>query len=206
MYQLRHGLFGVLALTISSPLFAADMPYKPPIPVPVVASGWTGFYAGGELGFKSVTDDWTTNCVDAGGAPLGTCGSPFSLIVLPGAPDSSASNKFSTANFRYGAYVGFMVPAVSPMGGWHRRRQWPVGAMQPSHQLSVVGTGLWSMRRCSDECASLNSDSTMPSASCRPHASLNRNSISRIASSSALVVVTSPYHYSQNSAYAEWSP
>src|SRR5215471_11109794 len=39
--------------------------------------------------------------------------------------------------------------------------------------------------------ASSRSESTMPSGSCRPHASLNLNSISRIASSSALVI-TSP--------------
>src|SRR5262249_46064952 len=37
--------------------------------------------------------------------------------------------------------------------------------------------------------ASSTSDSTMASGSCRPHASLNRNSISRIASSSALVML-----------------
>src|SRR3979490_323870 len=40
--------------------------------------------------------------------------------------------------------------------------------------------------------ASSTRDSTMPSGSCRPHASLNRNSISRIASSSALVMMTFP--------------
>src|SRR4030081_1854773 len=40
--------------------------------------------------------------------------------------------------------------------------------------------------------ASSTRDSIMPSASCRPHAWLNRNSISRIASSSALVMTTSP--------------
>jgi len=108
MNQLRFGLFGVLALTISSPLFAADLPYRAPMAVPVAASGWNGWYVGGQLGFKSVTNDWTTNCVDAGGAPLGTCGSPLSLIALPGAPDSSASNRFTTSGFRYGLYAGAM--------------------------------------------------------------------------------------------------
>lgn len=108
MYQWRHGLFGVLALTISSPLFAADMPYKAPMAAPVAASGWNGWYVGGQLGFKSVTNDWTTNCVDAGGAPLGTCGSPLSQVVFPGAPDSSASNRFTTSGFRYGLYAGAM--------------------------------------------------------------------------------------------------
>src|SRR6516162_263624 len=40
--------------------------------------------------------------------------------------------------------------------------------------------------------ASSRSDSTMASGSCRPHAWLNRNSMLRIASSSALVITTSP--------------
>jgi len=106
MYQLRFGLFGVLALTISSPLFAADMPFKAPMAVPVAASGWNGWYVGGQLGFKSVTDDWTTNCVQGGG--LATCGNALNAIQFPGAPDSSASNRFTTSNFRYGFYAGAM--------------------------------------------------------------------------------------------------
>src|SRR5207248_3172537 len=40
--------------------------------------------------------------------------------------------------------------------------------------------------------ASSTSESIMPSASCRPHASLNRNPILRIASSSALVMTAFP--------------
>lgn len=106
MYQWRHGLFGVLALTISSPLFAADMPYKAPMAVPVAASGWNAWYVGGQLGFKSVTDDWTTNCVQGGG--LATCGNGLNAILFPGAPDSSASNRFTTSDFRYGLYAGAM--------------------------------------------------------------------------------------------------
>ena len=107
MYQWRHSLFGILALTISSPLFAADMPYKAPMAVPVAASGWNGWYVGGQLGFKSVTDDWTTNCIQLGG-PLFTCGSALNNVVFPGAPDSSASNKFTTSGLRYGLYAGAM--------------------------------------------------------------------------------------------------
>jgi outer membrane immunogenic protein len=106
MYQLRLGLFGVLALTISSPLFAADMSYKAPMAAPVAASGWNGWYVGGQLGFKSVTNDWTTDCVQGGG--LATCGNALNALEFPGAPDSSASNRFTTSNFRYGFYAGAM--------------------------------------------------------------------------------------------------
>jgi len=106
MYQLRLGLFGVLALTISSPLFAADMSYKAPMAVPVAASGWNGWYVGGQLGVKEVRDDWTTNCVQGGG--LATCGNALNALQFPGAPDSSASNRFTTSDFRYGFYAGAM--------------------------------------------------------------------------------------------------
>jgi outer membrane immunogenic protein len=41
------------------------------------------------------------------GGPF-TCGSALNNIVFPGAPDSSASHKFTTSNFRYGFYVGAM--------------------------------------------------------------------------------------------------
>src|ERR1019366_8809717 len=98
MYQLRLGLFGVLALTISSPLFAADMSYKAPMAAPVAASGWNGWYVGGQLGFKSVTNDWTTDCVQGGGLAPG--GIAFIALESRGAPVSPASNRFTTSIFR----------------------------------------------------------------------------------------------------------
>ena len=97
MYQHRLGLAlaSALALTISTPLFAADMPVKaPPLAPAAAVYDWTGVYVGGEVGGKWTKDNWTTTCVDAGGAPLGTCGSPLSLIVFPGAPDSTAASGF----------------------------------------------------------------------------------------------------------------
>jgi len=102
--KIRFGLAGILALTISGPLFAADMPVKAP-PAAAVYD-WTGLYVGGEVGGKWTTDNWTTTCVDAGGAPLGLCGSPLSVIVFPGAPDSTASHTFNTSGLRAGVYAG----------------------------------------------------------------------------------------------------
>jgi outer membrane immunogenic protein len=94
-----------VAMTIASPVFAADL-LKAPAAAPAVPS-WTGFYIGAEFGGKWVTDDWGTNCIQGGG--IFTCGSPANAIPLvsfPGAPDSSAS--FHTSGFRGGGYLGAM--------------------------------------------------------------------------------------------------
>jgi outer membrane immunogenic protein len=70
---------------------------------------WTGVYFGAELGGKSVTDNWTTTCVDGGGPPLTTCGSPLSVGLFPGAPDESAKHAFKSTNGRFGGYIGAML-------------------------------------------------------------------------------------------------
>src|SRR5674476_760473 len=85
---------------------AADLPTKAPALVAPIASGWTGWYIGGELGAKSVSDNWNTTCVQLGG-PF-TCGSALNSVVFPGAPDSTASNRFNTTGVRYGLYLGAM--------------------------------------------------------------------------------------------------
>jgi outer membrane immunogenic protein len=106
--KIRFGLAGIVALTISSPLFAADMPVKaPPLTPTAAVYDWTGVYVGGEVGGKWATDKWNTTCVDAGGAPLGLCGSVVSLAAFPGAPDSTAANSFKTSGLRAGVYAGF---------------------------------------------------------------------------------------------------
>ena len=112
--KIRFGLAGIVALTISSPLFAADMPVKaPPLAPPAAVYDWTGVYVGGEVGGKWTSDKWNTTCVDAGGAPLGLCGSPVSLAAFPGAPDSTAANTFKTSGLRAGVYGGLDIQ-VSP--------------------------------------------------------------------------------------------
>jgi outer membrane immunogenic protein len=91
-----------VAVTIASPVFAADL-LKAPAAAPV-AYGWNGFYIGGEVGDKWVTDDWTSPCVQLGG--LFTCGTARNAAVFPGAPDSSAN--FKTSGVRAGVYAGAM--------------------------------------------------------------------------------------------------
>jgi outer membrane immunogenic protein len=127
--KIRFGLAGILALTISSPLFAADMPVKaPPLTPAAAVYDWTGVYVGGEVGGKWTRDNWNTDCVDAGGFPLGTCGSLVSLLVFPGAPDSTAGHTFNTSGLRAGVYAGLDVQ-VSPLwvvgleGDWGAYKQ-----------------------------------------------------------------------------------
>jgi len=111
-HQTGLALASVLALAISSPSFAADMPVKAPAPAPApIVYNWDGLYVGGEAGWRGNTDDWTTNCVQLGG-PF-TCGSALNALVFPGAPDSTASNKFSTSGFRGGVYAGGMFQVKS---------------------------------------------------------------------------------------------
>jgi len=140
MYQHRLclALASVLSLTFSAPLFAADMPVKAPPMTPAVAVyDWTGLYIGGEVGGKWTKDDWTTTCVDAGGAPLGTCGSPLSLIVFPGAPDSTAGNTFKTSGVRAGVYTGLNIQ-VSPSWVVGIEGDW-AGYKQSSTVAGILG-------------------------------------------------------------------
>jgi outer membrane immunogenic protein len=94
-------ILGVGAAT-SADLPMKSMPYAAPAPV----FSWTGFYVGGQVGGKWLTNDWNTTCVQGGG--LATCGSPLNAIQFPGQPDSSAANSFKTSGLRTGAYLGAM--------------------------------------------------------------------------------------------------
>jgi outer membrane immunogenic protein len=140
MYQHRVSLAlaSVLALTISTPLFAADMPVKaPPLTPAAAVYDWTGVYVGGEVGGKWTTDKWNTTCVDAGGAPLGTCGSPLSLIAFPGAPDATAANTFKTSGLRAGVYGGLDIQ-VSPSWVVGIEGDW-AGYKQSSTVAGILG-------------------------------------------------------------------
>jgi outer membrane immunogenic protein len=109
MKQFRLGLAALLAL-VASPALAVDMGVLgAPWGGQQRGPSWTGVYIGAQLGGKTVTNDWTTNCVDAGGAPLGTCGSALSVLNYPGAPDESAQHTFKNTSGRFGGYVGAML-------------------------------------------------------------------------------------------------
>jgi outer membrane immunogenic protein len=93
-----------LIAMIAGPAFAADMPVKAP-PPPVVVSDWTGWYVGFQVGGERSNASWDPTCFDAGGPPLGTCGSALSKAAFPGS-DGSAS--FHASGMRYGLYSGWM--------------------------------------------------------------------------------------------------
>lgn len=112
--------------------FAADMPVKATIAPAVVASNWNGFYVGGQLGAKWLTNDWNTTCVQGGGLFF-TCGSDLNAIIFPGQPDSSAANSFKTSGLRTGIYAGVMAQLYP---------NWVVGAESDYafyHESSTVG-------------------------------------------------------------------
>jgi len=89
-----------VAMVIASPVFAADLLKAPAAPLAVPS--WNGWYIGGEVGGKWVTEDWGTKCIQGGAAQFDVC--PSSIFV--GAPDSSAT--FKTSGVRAGVYAGAM--------------------------------------------------------------------------------------------------
>src|SRR5215831_2388539 len=95
-----------VAVSIASPAFAADLLKAPAAPLAVPS--WSGFYIGGEVGGKWVTDDWTSPCIQQSGNDGFACGGSNHNVVgqFPGAPDSSAT--FNTSGLRAGVYLGAM--------------------------------------------------------------------------------------------------
>jgi outer membrane immunogenic protein len=130
---IRLGFASALALTISSPLFAADMPVKTPIAAPVAVSSWDGWYVGGELGWRGTKSDWNTNCVQGGG--LAVCGNAFNGLLFPGAPDGTANQSFTTSGLRSAIYGGFMwqVPSNIVLG-----MEWDYGFAHKSSTIAGI--------------------------------------------------------------------
>src|SRR6266853_5066668 len=111
MKQFRLIPFALMAMGLAFPAYAADMPMTGP-PVAVAASDWNGVLLGVGFGSRSVTNDWTTNCLDAApvGLPTGT-GCPDGrfgpgLFLFPGFPDSPTQASFKNSGFRPSVYVG----------------------------------------------------------------------------------------------------
>ena len=82
---------GMLAMAVANQALAADMPLlKAPAMAAPVASGWTGWYVGGEIGSVKVNNDWQTNCVQAGaivGGGQASCGTALNNLYFPGGPE-----------------------------------------------------------------------------------------------------------------------
>lgn len=127
------GGLAVTALLIIAPLSAAsaaDMPLKAPPPAPAPVWSWTGFYLGGELGYRWDRDTWNTTSVVDPTCALCT-GAPF-----PPGPANSA--QFSPNSFRGGVYLGY---------NWQINSLWVVGlegdyagANKTATQATIPGT------------------------------------------------------------------
>jgi outer membrane immunogenic protein len=105
MRQFVTALLGATALSIACvPVaFAADMPTSPPVvykAIPAATINWTGFYAGGSIGARWSTADWTNTSFGAG---LANVNNPTSL---------------GSASARIGAYFGY---------NWQIAPAWLVG-------------------------------------------------------------------------------
>jgi outer membrane immunogenic protein len=103
---------GVLAMaTVAHQALAADMPLlKAPAAAPV-ASGWNGWYVGGEVGGVTVNNTWNTNCVQYGaivGGSQASCGNALNNTYFPGGPDSTANTSMKNSSLRPGIYAGAM--------------------------------------------------------------------------------------------------
>lgn len=103
---------GMLAMAVANQALAADMPLlKAPVMAAPVASGWTGWYVGGEIGSVKVNNDWQTNCVQAGaivGGGQASCGTALNNLYFPGGPDSTANQSMNNSSVRPGIYAGAM--------------------------------------------------------------------------------------------------
>ncbi len=125
MYKLVMSV-GALAALINTPTFAADMPLKAPPAVPaVIAQTWTGFYIGGELGYRSDHTDWNTTSLESAPIP-------------PLAPGPGNIVSFNPNGFRGGLYLGY---------NWQVSSMWVVGlegdwtgGNRTASQVSIPGT------------------------------------------------------------------
>lgn len=106
MPRLLCGSALVAAINLAAPAQAADLAARPFTKAPpLVASSWTGFYAGLGLGFRSTRADLTTTSVLQDGVPRDLNGS---VLTQP----------FDGAGFRVNPYAGF---------NWQVGPSWVVG-------------------------------------------------------------------------------
>jgi outer membrane immunogenic protein len=122
MYKLAVSV-GAFAALITTQTLAADMPVK--APTAVVAQTWTGFYIGGEIGYRSDRTDWTTTSLEGGAIP-------------PLAPGPANVVTFNPNAFRGGLYLGYNWQ-VSPLWVVGVEGDWTLGNKTAS-QVSIPGT------------------------------------------------------------------
>ncbi len=120
-------LFALAAANVASaPAFAADMPAKATYSTPVpVASSWTGFYAGGNVGYG-----WQDPTVTfAGNDPNTIC--VFSGCLAGGTPVGPASYNLKRCD-RHGIRAGY---------NWQVDPRWVVGLETDFNGSGIRGGG-----------------------------------------------------------------
>jgi len=120
MYK-RVASVAAFAALIATPTLAADMPVK--APNAMASPTWTGFYIGGEVGYRSDRKDWTTTSVSE---------------VPPLVPGPGNMVTFDPNAVRGGLYLGY---------NWQISSLWVVGvegdwawASKTAAQVSIPGT------------------------------------------------------------------
>jgi len=109
---------------------AADIPAypSPPPPPPVIgiADCWTGFYAGGSLGYHGGQDDLTTSANWNGWGPLGAA-----YI------DSQSATFLAPRGTVVGGQIGFNWQVNNVVFGWETDGQWMGGAITRQYTYPV---------------------------------------------------------------------
>jgi outer membrane immunogenic protein len=96
---MRAGL-ALVALAAAAPAVAADMPLKAPVLAPVVVDPWTGFYAGGNVGYS--WGNWDSSSL----SPLFPTGASVTSTSAAGAAAATAADFTSVASQNVKGWVG----------------------------------------------------------------------------------------------------
>ena len=123
-----------VAVLLATPALAADMAVKVPAPPPPVASDWTGFYVGGDVGMRSTRTELSTNA--AFFLPA------FSII----GPASATTQPMDGTAFRLGGYAGYnwqfaptWVAGLEGDAGWANKTVTLNGVFLPGGAFAMPG-------------------------------------------------------------------
>jgi opacity protein-like surface antigen len=108
---------------------ATELTVKAPSLSPAPVSGWTGFYAGAELGAKWATSTWTTTSI----VSTAMQNTPFPL-------DETSPQSFDFSGIRSGAYLGH---------NWQFAPQW-VGGIELDWAYADTNTAAIGIPGCAD--------------------------------------------------------
>jgi len=121
------GFMAALPVLMSAPVSAADLPRKAPVPVPVYAYNWTGFYIGGHIGGA-----WADRCLTVTSANFAGSGCDDTSGWLGG---GQIGFNVQTGQFVFGVEFS---GSFSDIGGGNRTGTFPGGASFSSDGKSLL--------------------------------------------------------------------